>query len=234
MPTFLAGAMPNEHHDFGLVAFDMDGVLVDYESSWTWVHDHFGVRSEESINAFIKGEIDDMEFMRRDIALWLGKKPDLCRSDIDAILEPLPIVEGIQRTVDELKWQGIRTVIVSGGLDVVASKIAKRYGFDDWMANGFACDTTGRLTGEGVLRVELSNKRQAVERFSSLYGIDREHVCSVGNSFIDVSMFEASKLKIAFNPIDDYVAHQANVVVRSHDLSDVLPYILGQSSGLKG
>jgi phosphoserine phosphatase len=226
--------MPNIGHDFGLVAFDMDGVLVDYESSWTWVHDHFGVKSEESIKAFVKGEIDDMEFMRRDISLWLGKVPDLCHSDIRTILEPLPIVEGIQRTVDELKWHGIRTVIVSGGLDVVASKIAERFGFDDWVANGFACDAAGRLTGEGVLRVELSNKRQAVERFASLYGVDREHVCSVGNSFIDVSMFEASKLKIAFNPIDDYVAHQANVVVRSNDLSDILPHILGEETGLKG
>lgn len=226
--------MPNERRDFGLVAFDMDGVLVDYESSWTWVHDHFGVKSEESIRAFVRGEIDDMEFMRRDIALWLGKKPNLCLSDIDAILEPLPIVEGIQRTVDELRWRGIKTVIVSGGLDVVASKIAKRYGFDDWVANGFACDASGKLTGEGVLRVELANKRHAVERFSSVYGVDHEHVCSVGNSFIDVSMFEASKLKIAFNPIDDYVAHQANVVVRSRDLADILPYILGQNSDLKG
>ncbi len=226
--------MANEKHDFGLVAFDMDGVLVDYESSWTWVHDHFGVKSEESIKAFVKGEIDDMEFMRRDIALWLGKRPDLCHADISTILEPLPIVEGIQQTVDELRWQGIKTVIVSGGLDVVASRIAKRFGFDDWVANGFACDTTGKLTGEGVLRVELTNKRQAVERFSSVYGVDREHVCSVGNSFIDVSMFEASKLKIAFNPIDDYVAHQANVVVRSKDLSDILPHILGERKGLKG
>ena len=50
--------MPNERRDFGLVAFDMDGVLVDYESSWTWVHDHFGVKSEESISAFVRGEID--------------------------------------------------------------------------------------------------------------------------------------------------------------------------------
>ena len=216
-----------------MVAFDMDGVLVDYESSWTWVHDHFGVKSEESIKAFVRGEIDDMEFMRRDIALWLGKKPNLCVSDIDAILEPLPIVEGIQRTVDELKWRGIKTVIVSGGLDVVASRIAKRFGFDDWVANGFACDKAGKLTGEGVLRVELSNKRHAVEKFSSIYGVDRENICSIGNSFIDVSMFEASGLRIAFNPIDEYVAHRANFVVRSNDLSDVLPYIVGQNHDSK-
>ena len=226
--------MQDERHDFGLVAFDMDGVLVDYESSWTWVHDHFGVKSEESIKAFVKGEIDDMEFMRRDIALWLNKRSDLCLSDISTILETLPMVEGIQKTVDELKWHGIKTVIVSGGLDVVASKIAKRFGFDDWVANGFACDANGKLTGEGVLRVELQNKRQAVEKFSSVYGVDQEHVCSVGNSFIDVSMFEASGLKIAFNPIDEYVAHRANVVVRSKDLSDILPHIIGQDTGLKG
>ena len=161
--------MANEQHDFGLVAFDMDGVLVDYESSWTWVHDHFGVKSEESIKAFVKGEIDDMEFMRRDIALWLGKRPDLCHVGHRRHTRTAADRGGNPETVDELRWQGIKTVIVSGGLDVVASKIAKRYGFDDWVANGFACDTTGKLTGEGVLRVELQTnaRRWSVSRPST-------------------------------------------------------------------
>jgi phosphoserine phosphatase len=55
---------------YDLVAFDMDGVLVNYTSCWTWVHDHFRVTNEASLKAFIDGDIDDMEFMRRDIALW--------------------------------------------------------------------------------------------------------------------------------------------------------------------
>ena len=44
---------------FDLVAFDMDGVLVDYRSCWTWIHDHFSVDNEDALNEFIDGRIDD-------------------------------------------------------------------------------------------------------------------------------------------------------------------------------
>ena len=74
--------MSGNGRKFDLVAFDMDGVLVDYLSSWTWVHDRFGVSNEESVISFMDGEIDDMEFMRRDIALWLKHRPGLGLGDV--------------------------------------------------------------------------------------------------------------------------------------------------------
>jgi len=144
------------------VAFDMDGVLVDYRSCWTWIHDHFGVSNEVSYNDFIAGRIDDMEFMRRDIALWKEKSPELEEEDLRCILDPLPITDGIAETVSQLKRAGIRTTIVSGGLDIVAERIANSYGFDEYWANGVETDENGRLTGEGVLRVELRNKATAL------------------------------------------------------------------------
>lgn len=220
--------MPEERK-YDLVAFDMDGVLVDYPSTWTWVHDHFGVRNRAAVDAFLRDEIDDMEFMRRDISLWVGMKPDLCRTDMVQILEPLPLMTGLSETLAELKRSGLRCVIVSGGLDLVAGQLAERYGFDDYAANGFECDQAGHLTGNGVLKVWLKSKRAALQYFQSEFGVPPERTVSIGDSFIDVSMFELSALRIAFNPIDDYVVGRADHVIREHDLRLVLPLILGSA-----
>ena len=54
---------------YDIVVFDLDGVLVDIQSSWDWVHRHFGVDNDESLAQYLAGQIDDLEFMRRDIAL---------------------------------------------------------------------------------------------------------------------------------------------------------------------
>jgi hypothetical protein len=95
---------------YDLVAFDMDGVLVNYTSCWTWVHDHFKVTNEASLKAFIEGDIDDMEFMRRDISLWRRERPELCRKELDSILAPVPMNEGIEitRAVAHGPFLGVR------------------------------------------------------------------------------------------------------------------------------
>ena len=215
-----------KERSFDLVAFDMDGVLVDYSSCWTWVHHHFGVDNEPALLSFVNGEIDDREFMRRDIALWRAKNPQLDMEGLRCILEPLPFNEGIRETVAVLKQRGIKTVIVSGGLDIVAERIAERYGFDDFIANGVEADRSGRLTGEGILRVELLNKRLALESLLRKYSVIPERAACVGDSFIDIPMFRACGMSIAFNPLDRRVSESATQVVRDRNLNAVLPFIL--------
>ena len=218
--------MPSNGRRYDLVAFDMDGVLVDYLSSWTWVHDRFGVSNEESVISFLDGEIDDLEFMRRDIALWLRHRPDLRLPEVEMELAKLPINPGIGVTVDALRERGMRAVIVSGGLDLIADKLARDYGFDAQWSNGLEACPDGRLTGEGVLRVELCNKRKALREAQERFGIGPERTAAVGNSSIDISLFQGSSLGIAFNPIDEDVVRGAHHVVRHASLSAVLPYLL--------
>ena len=215
-----------KNRSFDLVAFDMDGVLVDYSSCWTWVHHYFGVDNEPALLSFVQGEIDDREFMRRDIALWRERNPKLDIEGLRCILEPLPFNEGIGETVAALREQGIKAVIVSGGLDIVAERIAERYGFDDFIANGVESDQSGRLTGEGILRVELLNKKLALEAFLAKYSVRKERAACVGDSFIDIPMFKACGMSIAFNPMDERVRETATYVVQDRNLRAVLPFIL--------
>jgi phosphoserine phosphatase len=58
-----------------LVVFDMDGVIADVGSSWVHVHESFGVNNDHSLRAYLRGEINDVEFIQRDIKLWKDKDP---------------------------------------------------------------------------------------------------------------------------------------------------------------
>jgi len=208
---------------FDMAAFDLDGVMVAERSSWEWVHRHFGVDNSESLTAYCSGKIDDMEFMRSDIAMWKRKDPEVTLDKIRSILLGASIVNGAKETVRKLKKAGVRTCIVSGGIDLLAEHIGELCGVDRVMSNGLTADKDGRLLGEGILRVKLRDKASALKGVMGEFGIEPERCAAVGNSWVDVSMFRASGYGIAFNPIDCETIKEADIVIESDDLRDILP-----------
>ncbi|MBX8633916.1 MAG: HAD-IB family phosphatase [Thermoplasmata archaeon] len=210
-----------------LVLFDMDGVLVDTPSSWVTVHRHFGVDNGENAKLFFEGRIDQMEFMRSDIRLWMEKKPDLCLGDIKAILGGVGLMKGASRTVAELKRQGVRTAIVSGGIDLLAQQVAEMTGIDYQVANGLEADGTGRLTGEGILRVDIRDKSKCAAEIMKSEGVAREECLAVGDGPTDISMFRMAGKCIAFNPWNRSIEEAADYVIREKDLSAILSFVKG-------
>lgn len=208
-----------------LAVFDMDGVLVDIVSSWVHVHRRFGVNNDHSLHAYLRGEIDDREFIRRDIDLWRNKDPDVTSDKIREMLSDAPLMRGAAETLAELRRRGFRTAIVSAGIDLLAERVASELGIDLQFANGLQTDPSGRLSGEGVFRVRLMDKGSTVSEAARALGVRKEDVVSVGNSRYDVSMFERSGLGIAFCPEDDHVRERADVVVDSKDLSAILEHM---------
>lgn len=208
-----------------LVVFDMDGVLADIVSSWVYVHRRFGVNNDHSLEAYLKGEIDDMEFIRRDIRLWTDKNPLLTAGEIREMLRGVPLMPGAPETMARLRERGIRTAIVSAGIDLLAERVAEELGTDLFFANGLMADDAGRLTGEGVLNVQLMRKDLTVEKVGELLGIGRGDIVSVGNSRYDVPMFEASGTGIAFCPEDDEVRRMADRVVDEKRLDLILEHV---------
>lgn len=208
-----------------LVAFDMDGVLVDTVSSWVHVHRRFGVNNDHSLEAYLRGEIDDREFIRRDIALWKRADPDVTSDMIRGMLADAPLMNGAAELMDGLRRRGFRTAIVSAGIDLLSERVAEELGMDLQFANGLCADGEGRLTGEGVFRVRLMEKGRTVEEAARKLGVGPEGIVSVGNSRYDVSMFERSALGIAFCPEDELVRERADVVVEEKDLKRVLGHL---------
>lgn len=208
-----------------LVVFDMDGVLADTLSSWVHVHNHFGVNNDHSLDAYLRGEIDDLEFIRRDIGLWMKTEPEISEGHIREILSDVPIMPGARRTIRELKRMGIGTAIVSAGIDLLAERVVKELGVDAQLANGLATDGAGRLSGEGILRVKLMDKGDAVTEMAGIMKVQQKDIVAIGNSKYDVSMFTRAGMGIAFQPMDDYVRTSAQAVVQQKDLSMILQFV---------
>jgi phosphoserine phosphatase len=208
-----------------LVVFDMDGVLVDTISTWVWVHQHFGVNNDLALKLFLEKKIDDMEFMRRDIALWLSKNPSLCLADIKKITDTVPLMPGTTETIETLAKRGIESAVVTGGLDLVAKRIAGVARIKYVISNGLETDGCGNLTGKGVCNVELLNKAKPLRELMQKIGVKRKEVVAVGNSQIDVPMFKVANFGIAFNPADEIVQREAKFVVKEKNLLAILKYV---------
>ncbi|MDR2699088.1 MAG: HAD-IB family phosphatase [Candidatus Methanoplasma sp.] len=214
---------------YDLVCFDMDGVLTSLRSSWYWINQCLDIDNEPTYKAYVNGEIDQPEFMRRDIAQWKRVMPGIRISDLIRMLQGMPLTGGIQETVACLRSNEIRCVIVSGGIDLAAKMIAEEFGFDDQVADEICSNADGTLTGEGKMNVDLRDKGINVRYFIERYGTTKERTVSIGNSFTDIPMFRNTGMSIAFNPMDEYTADAATHVVRSENIADVLDHIIPQT-----
>lgn len=202
--------------------FDMDGTLVDVSSSWAAVHAHFGEQNAEGLRRFLADEIDDEEFIRSDIEIWRRHLPAIRIGDLEAILDRVPLMPGAEELFRGLRRRGVRTAIVSGGIDLLARRIARELGIDLALANGFRVASDGRLTGDGIVRVPIHGKEQVLAQLQAQLGFAPEETASVGNSAIDVGLFRRSRLGVAFLPEDEAIRRGAHRLVEERDLRRVL------------
>ena len=108
---------------------------------------------------------------------------------------------------------------------MLANHVGELCGVDKVMSNGLAADESGKLTGEGILRVALRDKASIIRQMLEKFNVSADRCAAIGNSWVDISMFEVAKFGIAFNPIDGETITAADVTVESDDLRDVLEYL---------
>ena len=210
-----------------LVALDMDGTLVDVPSSWRVIHDHFDDHNDEGLRLFLANKIDDQEFIRMDIRVWWKHAPELSINDLERILADVPLMPGAHELIEGLHARGARTAIVSGGLDVLARRVAGELGIEVALANGVRLDSEGLLTGEGIVRVPIHGKERVLAALQDTLGVDPAETASVGNSEIDVGLFRRSRVGVAFLPEDEEVRKAATAVVTERNLARVLDAMKG-------
>lgn len=196
---------------YKLVAFDMDGTLVEEHSCWGIIHRHFGTQQEASKNlvAWERGEINYPEFMRLDIKLW---QPTPHISQVEEILSNFKLAPNALEVVSKLRGKGYQVAIVTGGLDILAKKVADRLKIEHVIANGLEVDERGYLTGEGIFWVEPCYKHEALEELANRLGIKMDECVGVGDSKYDSNLFEHVGLGVAVGR-DETLARVADVVI---------------------
>ena len=207
--------------NFKLVAFDLDGVLVEEPSAWWTLHHAFGTyeASKENLRAYEADVFDYPEFMRRDIRLW-GTRGIV---EVKSILHNFTLSEGASDVCDILRLRGYQLAILSAGIDIVAKAVSGKVGIQYWIANGLEVDREGLLTGEGIFRVDLKKKEKALGELVKPLGVRLSNVVGVGDSKYDVSFMRACGVGIAFVNDDESTQGRlwAKDWIKIHSLRDL-------------
>jgi phosphoserine phosphatase len=203
-----------------LVAFDLDGVLIDGGGSWTAAHNGLGTLEASRINgeAYYSGMISFEEWAERDVALWKGVKIDKLKE----ILFRSDLMPGIDETLPLLKKR-YKVAIISGGLKLLADHVRELYGLDYSFGNELLVKD-GSVAGMAQA-VDFHGKGKILSGIAKKEGINVKECAAVGDYLNDIPMFKVAGLSIAFNPKDEAVAQCADEVVNGKDLRGILKYL---------
>ena len=212
-----------------LTAFDVDGVILPIRSSWGYIHKRVGTTRESKLNyrLFMEGKIGYWEWMFLDTLAWIEAMPGITRWDLEEFFSNVPINRDAYEAVRILREAGIESALVSGGVDVVVSRVARELGIKYWVSPALAFDPWGRLVPGGEPRLEADRKDRAVLSLARRLGYTMREVAFVGDSRWDLRGMREACLAIAVNPHDDYVVEEADYVAK--DLLDAAYFILEHS-----
>ena len=203
---------------WGLLALDLDGVLIEDDSSWGRYHELLGTSKERERNMalFLSGSIDYAAWAEMDAALWKGKDA----SAVQRYLSELRTTQGASQLVSQAHSLGVTTMIISTGISAVAERAAGMLGIGMVESNEVEI-ANGTVTGGVRVRCGFQEKGLVLRRAARNLRIPLGRCACVGNDENDVPMFEAVPFSVAFNPSSEKVARKATVVVRGRDLFEV-------------
>lgn len=203
-----------------LAGFDMDGTLLEEDSSWVALHAHFGTSKagKESLEKYSQGIIGYEEFMRRDIAAW---PTGTTVREVEKILSKYRIRDEAPGVVERLRKNGIEVALITSGIDLLASRVARDLGIRHWMANGLRSSQDGTLTGQGIGRVDPTRKDIAYLRLLKRLGIHPKSTIAVGDTIYDLRFLKSAWMGFLLSDNLDLSEHD---IVRIDSLSDIFSY----------
>jgi phosphoserine phosphatase len=204
-----------------LIAFDMDGTILEAEAI-DEIAKRAGVqeRVTELTRRAMNGEIDFEYALRERVRLLKG----LPIKVVEEVAEKLPISKGAKEVIKTLKSMGFITVLITGGFDVVAKKVAERLDFDYWFANRLGVED-GKLNGEVEISISSGeSKLETLKKVAEAHGIDLEECVAVGDGANDLLVLEKVGLGIGFKP-KPIVEEKVRAVVNTSDMRTVFALI---------
>jgi phosphoserine phosphatase len=205
-----------------LVCFDMDSTLIEAEvidqlAAAAGVGEQVAAITERAM----QGELDFIQSFTERVALLEGLSGDV----LEGIAQRLPVTEGAERLIRNLRALGYKTAILSGGFNYFGRYLQDKLGIDYVFANELEMENgrvTGRVTGRVV---DGARKAELLRELAEKEGIRLEQTIAVGDGANDLPMLSIAGLGIAFRA-KPLVRKSAKNAISTLGLDGIL-YLLG-------
>ena len=200
-----------------LIAFDLDNVLIDGEAI-DEIGKLVGVEAEisEITKKAMEGDLDFETALNERVALLKGASVE----DIKEVVSKIPLMEGAEETIAELKKRGYKIATITGSFEIIANRMKDDLGLDYAFSNVLH-EEDGKLTGEVSGPLVKGSKAEVLKEIMEMEKVKAEESAAVGDGANDVSMIEKAGLGIAFNA-KPVLKEKADVVVEKRDLKELL------------
>ncbi len=215
---------------FDLVAFDVDGTLVEHaegKTVWEVLNRRFtgdDGMNRERLAAYEAGRLSYADWVALDIEGW--RKAGATRADLVASFGPLRLVAGARETLDALVAAGVLLAVISGTLDLLLETLLPRAPFDEVYCNRLRFDERGRIASWTATPYDMTGKPLVLRAIADRRGIPLSRTAFVGDSGNDVWIAREAGFTVAFNPKSEELERIAGVAVRSPDLRSILAHLI--------
>lgn len=215
---------------FDLVAFDVDGTLVEHPRNKTvWEVLNAAFAGGDDVNReryaqYRAGRLSYADWVDLDVGSW--RAAGATRADLVAALAPLTLVRGARETLDAIKAHGMRLAVISGTLDLLLETLFPDHPFDEVYTNRIDFAADGSIASWRATPYDMEGKAVALRKIAAREGVPLSRCAFVGDHSNDLSAAKIAGFTVAFNPKSPDLEAIAGGVVRSTDLRDVLPYLL--------
>lgn len=215
--------------------FDIDGTLhrnslliehfkklVRYEvidpRSW-----HYSVKY--TYDQWRKRERDYEDYMLELIDIYVEALRGRKKDDLEFISEQVIRLNGeivYRYTRDRILWhkqQGHKVFFISGSPLFLVSRMAEKYGVDDYRGAHYLTDDAGCFTGEVIPMWDAVSKEKSMKGLIEKYDLDLGESYAYGDTRGDISMLKMVAHPIAINPTRELVdALQSDADLSSRSL----------------
>jgi phosphoserine phosphatase len=203
-----------------IVAFDLEGTLVDGEL-FPALGEYAGNKPilDDITDKAMRGELDYRTSLEQRINVIRGMSIETVRE----VAESLSLSKGAEETISRVKRMGGIPIIVTGGFDVLAERVAYLLGIEYFCCNRFKTEN-GHITGLQEPLITGAGKAEKLLGLASWLGINPRNCIAIGDGANDIQMMKSTGLSIAYNGREK-VRETAKVSVNGNDLRLILPHI---------
>ncbi len=209
-----------------LIVFDMDGTLLDGRTI-LFLGREFGFHKE----ALEIIESDTFQYIKSQKLARLLKGIHI--NDLMSVVKKIPLTNGAEETIHQLKSLGYKTAIVTDSYDVVAEYFKEKLGMDKAVGIKLIIDED-RITGRIKMPLNCPTKEECnhpsmckksiLQDLSREFGIPISKTVAVGDNKVDICMLQEAGLGIAFDPKVSELENAADAVIKRKDLKEILRY----------